>query len=1350
MSSEVAVVWKTAPAATATLTKNAAPAPTKAPVVVDWDKELADWPPLKWPEEPIRPAPPTSKAINHIRLLAGAGVIALVIFFWWLLAPERRGDSWLFWPLFAALLYRSLAWIVEWLNYARPKFEPYVAPRRQWTVDVLTTACPGEPRGMILRTLIAMKAITYPHRDVLCDEGDDPVLKEACRQLGVTHVTRKIKSHAKAGNINNGLTQCDGEIAIVIDPDHEPAPYIIDRVLGYFEDPTVGFVQSVQAYRNQKDSLVADGAAKQTYLFYGPLMIGMNSYGTTQAIGANCAFRRAALDSIGGHSSGLAEDMHTTLQIYAQSWRSVYIPEVLTRGLVPSTLLAYCKQQLKWACGSVDLWLRIYPKLFSRLTGWQRLHYFLGPLYFFRGVFSLMNITIPIVCLAFGGVGLRINLVEYLAMFAPAMIIAAVIRQLTQHWTIEEEERGAHLIGGLLATGCWWVFLQGVVCAIFNVKLPYLPTPKDNEARDCWGLVTPNLLAAGLSLAAVVYGLHVDWTPYSFFMASFAVWNLAQLLFVAFLGQQRTRQKFAWFFVRRDWLGRAAGVLEHARFVAHDFVLRLMRERALAVAIPVIVLALTAQFWPRGRVAHSADRFKETGGFYVGLQSAAEESEDPLSAFDRASKTMGVQPRLFPISQPWMDSDEGNFPASLAREARRRKAVPLITWELKTQSSSGERTSNRDSIYTAIARGEFDDYLQRYAETVRDFRDPVMIRFAPRPDSDENFASGERIVPEDYVGAWIYVVSYFNKLGASNVGWVWSPARAGTMDRWFPGHGYVDWIGLSALNHGNYGGGKWREFSQIYAPFRARAEELKLPVLVTEFGSTDHGGNRASWLANAFAAMARDLPEIRGVILSTKNTGWFANDAAASRAIVKGLALGPLSTAPKKTMADWKAPQPAEYRSPFVQGEPGEFQLLVEQKPFYVRGIAYNPGHDWRDGNIPLTRRELESDFTRINALGANTIRRYGRGWYDRNLVRMAEQKNLKVLYGFWFEHHIDYLNDSAKLATYQSQVERTVRSWRDQRSILAWSLGNEVWGLLKHHYSQPYLTEVRHAHVDFVERLARRVHELDPNHPVFAAHEHSPHIAGTLVDYARSAPSLDFTAVNSYYETRISELQRVAAQFDSRRPYLLSEFGPDGYWDERFARRDSRGGLLEPDSETKAATYERGWSSHTIAHRGSNIGGVAYCWRDRLEATATWFGINDSAGLPKPTFHALQRLWKGSAETEGPRLTSFAVKSGHLEPGATIEVQAEAQGSSNAPLHYQWKLATEDFEFDVGKIRPSKDGRSAKVTLPKKPGAYRLYVNVNDGSAADEGNLPIALRPAPPAFTWDMPRAVPTIATQP
>ena len=43
----------------------------------------------------------------------------------------------------------------------------------------------------------------------------------------------------------------------------------------------------------------------------------------------------------------------------------------------------------------------------------------------------------------------------------------------------------------------------------------------------------------------------------------------------------------------------------------------------------------------------------------------------------------------------------------------------------------------------------------------------------------------------------------------------------------------------------------------------------------------------------------------------------------------------------------------------FVSATPGAYELSVDGKPFYVRGVAYNPAHDWRDGHRPLTRREL-------------------------------------------------------------------------------------------------------------------------------------------------------------------------------------------------------------------------------------------------------------------------------------------------------------------------------------------------------------------------------------------------------
>ncbi len=1312
--------------------------PEPPPAELDWEKELEAWPALEWPAEPIRPAPPTRRAIWQVRALSLVGFIGLVAFFVWLFLPARRGDAWLFWPLALGFVYHGCCYLFEWANYCRPKFEPFAAARRKWTVDVLTTACPGEPRGMILRTLRAMKAIRYPHRDVLCDEGDDPLLREACRQLGITHVTRKIKTDAKAGNINNALAQCTGEIAVVLDPDHEPSPDLIDRVLGYFEDEGVGFVQSVQAYRNQKDSFVADGAAKQTYLFYGPIMIGMHAYGTTQAIGANCVFRRAALDSIGGHATGLAEDMHTTMCLYSKGWRSVYIPEILTRGLVPSTLSAYCKQQLKWSFGSVELLLQKYPKLWRGMTGWQRLQYLMGPLYFTRGLFAAIDLAVPIVCLFFGAVAMRVDLQGFFGMYAPVAIVATVVRQLTQCWTIEERERGAHLIGGLLGAGCWFVFLQGFVCAITRRHLTYHPTPKGDDIVDSWRLVVPNLAAAALSLAAIGYGLTVDWTPFSLFMAAFALLNTAQLLFVAALGQQRTLARVAWFFVQRDWAGRAFWLLEKARFSVHAAAIRLMRERSLAVAVPVVATALLINLWPRPRMPREApgEAFKETGGFYVGINLPESNSGVYPEPLARIGHDLGTSPRLFAFEQKWGPKSLADFPQNAMREARRRGAVPLITWTPWT-STFPELRADRElsadrGVCAAILRGQFDEYLASYAGKIREFGDPVLIRFAPLADTGTapwGEAGGN--TPAQYVQAWIYVVSVFNKHGTTNAGWVWNPATPAALDTHFPGLAYVDWIGLPAQNRGTLGGGKWREFAELYRPFREKIERLNLPVMLTEFGTTESGGSRAAWLEKAFASIATDFPEIRGLVLPGKRGGWFADDTpATTHALAAGLARPALREIPPPPLEPatglWREKERVAYHSPFITGEAGNFQLTADGAPFYIRGVAYNPGHDWRDGATPLTRRELHADFDQLQALGANTIRRYGGGIYDRNLLRAANEKGMKVLYGFWLEQDVDYLSNSAKRAAYEARVESTVRARRDDPAILAWSVGNEVWGLLKHRYAQPYLTEIRHAHVDYVEHLAQRIHALDPHHPVFAAHEHSPQLAGTLADFSRGAPSLDFTGVNSYYDERMSELAAIATRFDPARPYLVSEFGSDGYWDARLTPHDAAGALVEPSSDEKASSYERGWTLRTLAHRGRNIGGVAYCWRDRFEATATWFGLTDWQHRPKPAYFALQRLWTGHAVPEGPRILALEAPRETLAPGATFAVRAHVKSKNGARC--EWLLGTEEFEMDAGRVRASGDGMTAQITVPKKPGTYRLYLTASDGRASDEANVALTV----------------------
>jgi len=939
---------------------------------------------MQWPAEPLRIKPPGRSELIKLRWLIVAAFLALAALMLWLSHPSRIGDPLAYIALTLALGLRAMGWVFEWYNYWHISVPPPIAPRRDWTVDVLTTACPGEPKEMIVRTLRAMVDIRYPHTNYLCDEGNDPELREVCRQLGIVHVTRVEKKHAKAGNINNALSRASGQTSVVLDPDHEPAPYFLDRTLGYFEDPSVGFVQTVQPYRNQGAGLVARGAAQQTYHFYGPIMMGMHGYGTTQAIGANCVFRRAALDSIGGHASGLAEDMHTSMRLYSKGWRSVYVPESLTRGLVPSTLGAFFKQQLKWSCGAFDLLFQQYPKLWKGFTVWQRFHYGLCPVYFLRGLVGLLELIVPLMCLTLGWIAWRANVMQLLAMALPVLVLSTLIRIRAQAWLLEPQERGLHLAGGFLAAATWWPYLVGVTCAVFRVKVPYVPTPKDDEITDAWRIVIPNLAASALTVAATAYGISHDSSPQNVAMAAFGLTNAGVLTYVSILAQRKTLQSIQSRFNFLAPIRAALKPVTRSVVRVHDASLAFVREHSVlpvVIALVIIALCYFGLAKPKNErtefMHDGVAKLKNTGGFYTGIYLFEPDVAALPAVIEGVQKKLDFQFRIVSIYQRWGPDSLTHFPDAALRKICKQGSVPMITWEPWTDGfpDASEDLKNNRRILASIAKGELDAYIRAYAERLQALGEPVLIRFAHEPDNRQypwSPAGGD--TPADFIAAWRHVVNLYNARGASNVGWVFSPWTPRAVADYNPGEGYVDWIGLTTLNYGHAAhDGKWRSFKEIYDPFRAAVKAQHLPVMLAEFGTTAWGGDRAAWLTEALAEAAKH-DEIRSVVFfhneldrnwvtdwrppgGAKVIDWtFLSDAPVTDAVKAALTLKPYAggraDARPPDQPFWGDTPVVSTSSARVTGTPGNFQLMVDGKPFYIRGIAYNPAHDWRDGNF--------------------------------------------------------------------------------------------------------------------------------------------------------------------------------------------------------------------------------------------------------------------------------------------------------------------------------------------------------------------------------------------------------------
>jgi beta-mannanase len=67
---------------------------------------------------------------------------------------------------------------------------------------------------------------------------------------------------------------------------------------------------------------------------------------------------------------------------------------------------------------------------------------------------------------------------------------------------------------------------------------------------------------------------------------------------------------------------------------------------------------------------------------------------------------------------------------------------------------------------------------------------------------------------------------------------------------YFPGEKYVDIVGLTGYNTGNYYDYEyWREFKEIYDPMLEEYNDyFGYEFIITEFGSNSVGGDKALWI----------------------------------------------------------------------------------------------------------------------------------------------------------------------------------------------------------------------------------------------------------------------------------------------------------------------------------------------------------------------------------------------------------------------------------------------------------------------------------------------------------------------
>lgn len=444
-------------------------------------------------------------------ILVLSGLTSIFILSEWWFREEHIAHIFLYVMLSMFFWYGIFRIILIWVNYLRIKSPKEVPiPDKNMSVAVFTTSAPGEPISMFENTFKALKNLNYPHQTYLLDSTENLAFKELAEKYEVKCLNLANVPGAKAGKINEALKITKEEFILILDPDHIVFPNFLDQTLGFFKDPTIGFVQVSQGYYNMYRSFTAKGAAEQTYTFYGPTQMGLFGYESAVAIGANCTFRRKALESIGGHARGLAEDLQTSLRIHAAGWKSIYNPVIVSRGLVPEDFSTFSKQQLKWARGVFELLFDEIPYILNKLSFWQKVSYLAIGTYYLFGVLTSFFILVPLIFFFTKILPSNMDFIEFIIKGLPILIIAILIHAYVQSFFVDTStEKGFHWRGMILKFSSWPIFLYAFGLAILQKSIPYIPTSKTADKNFMNPFVKPLIIYVLLFFFTMI-GLYIE------------------------------------------------------------------------------------------------------------------------------------------------------------------------------------------------------------------------------------------------------------------------------------------------------------------------------------------------------------------------------------------------------------------------------------------------------------------------------------------------------------------------------------------------------------------------------------------------------------------------------------------------------------------------------------------------------------------------------------------------------------------------------------------------------------------------------------------------------------------------
>jgi len=407
-----------------------------------------------------------------------------------------------------------------------------------------------------------------------------------------------------------------------------------------------------------------------------------------------------------------------------------------------------------------------------------------------------------------------------------------------------------------------------------------------------------------------------------------------------------------------------------------------------------------------------------------------------------------------------------------------------------------------------------------------------------------------------------------------------------------------------------------------------------------------------------------------------------------------------------------------------VETAAGHWQLLRGGQQYHIKGAGGDGPKDM------------------LAAAGANTFRTWGVGPELGAQLDEAQELGLTVVVGHWLghpRHGFDY-NDLDMVTEQFERVRRDVLAYRDHPALLLWAVGNEMEGFAEGDDAAVW---------SHVQALAAMIKDLDPHHPTMTV---TAEIGGRRVRAVHDlCPDIDIMGINSY--GGLPSVPQRYKKLKGAKPIIITEFGPPGTWEIAMTEF---GAPPELTSTEKAVVYRDAYTAGCLEAGGLCLGGFAFTWGFKMEATSTWYGMFLPNGDKLAAVDAMTEIWSGQPPANlCPEIRSFRlIGRDVVQPGDTVQVALDIADPEDAAVQVQWLVRgeTDDYftggdaqaaPFELDGIIVASSPTAATLVMPGG-GLYRLYMFASDGSGAGAtATVPIKVEGPPGQVRVKLPVAV-------